>query len=258
MWKVVFVAFCLLVFSSLSQSGGQAKAADLDWRTDRNYRGGGYKDEPVMVPRYRFSWTGFYLGGHLGYSWGDSATRGSVGAFDGGGDGFVIHPSGWVTGLQGGYSWQQGNLVYGIEGDLGFLSADDEQSSATAFFQTEYGGYGTLTGRLGYAEDRWLFYLKGGIALANIENRAGALVGGAIDPTDLTETDDTRLGWTIGTGAEFAFNPSWSLKIEYLYMDFGQDSSTNIDGDLFRHDNDLHTIKVGINYRFQPVDIPLR
>jgi len=234
---------------------GPARPADLDWRSDR-----GMKDEPIFVPRYRFSWTGFYIGGHVGYGWGDSATTNvEVTGFDGGADGFDVQPSGWMGGLQAGYNWQVDALAFGIEADFGLLGASDEQRNAAAFAETDYGGYGTLTARLGFVEDRWLFYIKGGLALANIENRAGALtVGGVIVPEDLTETDELQAGWAIGGGAEYAFQPNWSMKIEYLYMDFGEDTSGNFDGDTFRHDNDIHTVKVGVNYRIQAVQEPLR
>jgi outer membrane immunogenic protein len=101
--------------------------------------------------------------------------------------------------------------------------------------------------------------MKGGLAAAQIENRAGALLGGGVaDPFDLTETDETRLGWALGGGLEYAFRPDWSLKIEYMYMDFGTDTSGNFDGDGFSHDNDLHSVKVGLNYRIQPMLEPLR
>ena len=149
-------------------------------------------------------------------------------------------------------------MVFGVEGDLGILGAEDRQASATEFTKADYGAYGALTARLGYAEERWLFYLKGGAAFANIENSAGAIAGGVVDATDLTKDDDTRVGWAIGAGAEFAFQPNWSMKIEYLYMDFGSDVSGNIDGDTFRHENDIHTVKVGLNYRLQTIEPPLR
>ena len=253
MRKIVFVASSLCSLLALTGGGVPAKAADLDWRSDRSM-----KDEPVYVPRYRFSWTGFYIGGSLGYSWGTTSSADASGAaFDGAG-GLTTHPSGWIGSLQGGYNWQYDQLVVGIEADLGLLDASDTERTATAFINAEYGAYGTLTGRLGMADDRWLFYLKGGLAFANIENQAGAVAGGGIDLTDLTDVEETRAGWTLGLGAEYAFQPNWSLKIEYLYMDFGEERTGNIDGDTFRHDNDLHSIKVGVNYRFQTIQDPLR
>jgi outer membrane immunogenic protein len=253
MRKFVFVASSVCSLLAFTGGGAPAMAADLDWRSDRSM-----KDEPVFVPRYRFSWTGFYLGGNLGYSWGTTSSSDASGAaFDGAG-GLTTHPSGWTGGLQGGYNWQFDNIVVGVEADLGLLDASERERTGTAFIDVEYGAYGTLTGRLGLTDDRWLYYLKGGFAFANIENQAGAIAGGGIDLTDLTDTEETRAGWALGLGAEYAFHPNWSMKIEYLYMDFGQDSSTNIDGDTFHHDNDLHSIKVGVNYRFGPDFTPLR
>lgn len=254
MRKLVFVASSLLLPLAVSLHSPPVHAADLDWRNDRSL-----KDEPIVVPRRLFSWTGFYIGGHIGYGWGDSSTTDATGgAFDGGTDGFVIHPSGWLGGLQGGFNWQYGNAVLGVEVDFGYLGVSDDERTSVAFVDTEYGGYGTLAARLGWAQERWLFYLKGGLALAQIENRAGAIVAGAVDPTDLTEADEIRSGWALGGGVEYAFQPNWSLKLEYLYMDFGSDESANIDGDRFEHENDLHSVKVGLNYRIPIDQEPLR
>jgi outer membrane immunogenic protein len=241
MRKAKFVALYLSLLSAFALGDRPANAADLDWRTDRSF-----KDEPIVVPRYGFSWTGYYLGGNLGYSWGDSSTFDSAA-----GAGFVVHPLGWAGGLQGGYNWQMNNILAGVEVDLGILGATDKQSSATRFVEAEYGSYGTLSARLGMTEDRWLFYLKGGLALANIENRA-------VVPGGQTDSDETRVGYTIGGGAEYAFRPDWSMKIEYMYMNLGDYTSGSTTGDVFRHDNELSSVKIGVNYRFQPVEPPLR
>lgn len=94
--------------------------------------------------------------------------------------------------------------------------------------------------------DTALLYVKGGLALARIQNEAGA-VG---VPTDFTSSSGVRTGWTIGGGLEYALNRQWSVKGEYLYMDFGDTRSGNLDGDTFEHSNTIHTFKVGLNYRF--------
>lgn len=254
MRKLVIVASSLLLPVAASLCAPPVLGADLDWRSDRSL-----KDEPIVVPRRMFSWTGFYIGGHIGYGWGDSSSVDATGdAFDGGTDGFVIHPSGWLGGAQGGFNWQYGNTVVGVEADLGYLGVSDDESTAVAFVDTEYGGYGTLAARLGWAEERWLFYLKGGLALAQIENSAGAIALGVVDATDLTQADEIHAGWTLGAGVEYAFQPNWSLKFEYLYMDFGSEESANADGDRFEHDNELHTVKVGLNYRVQMYAEPLQ
>jgi outer membrane immunogenic protein len=245
------MAFACVLSAAASIPAGAADLSNYDRRQKD------YDDDPIVVPRSYFSWTGLYLGGHLGYGWGSSssinlADLGNGDAFDGA-DGFVVQPFGWLAGVSVGYNWQYDNLVLGLEADLGYLGAEDHQEDSLAFTTSEYGVYGTLTGRIGYAEDRWLLYAKGGLAFANIENSAGAFTAG-----DFTSLDETRTGWALGAGLEYAFQRDLSMKIEYLYMDFGEDRSGNFDDDRFRHENDIHTIKVGLNYSLQRVYQPLK
>ena len=235
-----------------------ADAADLD-----KYRGRkDYDDDAIVVRRSDFLWTGLYVGGHLGYGWGSSSStnlvdQGDGDAFDGADD-FAVQPYGFMAGVSIGYNWQFDGVVFGLEADLGYLGAEDSQANDFAFTTAEYGGYGTLTGRIGYAEDRWLFYAKGGLALANITNSAGALDDGDVNLFDLTSVEETRAGWALGAGVEYAFQRDLSMKIEYLYMDFGSDQSGNFDGDRFGHENDIHTVKVGLNYSLQRIYDPLK
>jgi outer membrane immunogenic protein len=259
MYKYRFVASRLvLAFAALALVRSPAGAADLT-----PYRGGGYKDygEPIVVP-HLFSWTGFYIGAHLGYGWGNSSsfnvpTAGGGDAFDGPIDGIETSPSGWLGGLTLGYNYHLDNIVIGVEADLGYIGAEEGEANAFGFQDTEYGGYGTLTARLGYTEDRWLFYVKGGLAFASITTEAGAITGGAIDPSDYTFQDEVKTGWALGIGVEHAIQTNISIKAEYLYMDFGEDRSGNFDGDTFSHEHDLHTLKVGLNYNLQRVIEPL-
>ena len=262
MYKYCSVASRLvLAFAALAIVRSPAGAADLG-----TYRGGGgYKDygEPIVVPDL-FSWTGFYIGAHLGYGWGSSSsfnvpTAGNGDAFDGPIDGIETSPAGWLGGVTVGYNYQLDNILVGVEADLGYLGAEDDESNDFGFQDVEYGGYGTLTARLGYTEDRWLFYVKAGLAFAQITTEAGALTGGGdIDPSDYTSQDETETGWALGAGIEHAIQPNISLKVEYLYMDFGEDRSGNFDGDTFFHEHDIHTLKVGVNYNLQDVIEPLR
>jgi outer membrane immunogenic protein len=261
MSKCVLVASRVVFAFALSAAAwGPASAADLG-KYNRSYKDKEYSD-PIVVPASLFSWTGFYIGGSLGYGWGSSSSRnvpgsGAGDAFDGL-DGFNVHPYGWMGGATLGYNWQTDGFVFGLEGDLGYLGAEDRQSNSGGFASTEYGGYGTLTARIGYGEDRWLFYTKGGLAFADIENRAGALPGGSVVADDFTKDRDVKTGWALGAGVEFAFQQDLSMKVEYLYMDFGDSHSGNIDGDVFRHENHIHTLKVGLNYSLQRVIEPLR
>src|SRR5688572_12280267 len=112
-----------------------AGAADLG-----TYRGGGgYKDygEPIVVPPL-FSWTGFYVGAHLGYGWGTSSSfnvpgAGGGDAFDGAIDGIETSPSGWLGGISVGYNYHIDNILVGVEADLGYLGAEASEDNAFGF-----------------------------------------------------------------------------------------------------------------------------
>ena len=103
----------------------------------------------------------------------------------------------------------------------------------------------TLTGRAGLAFDRWLVYGKGGVAWAHekYDTNFYTFPGTA-------SLSETRIGWTVGAGVEYAFAPNWSTKLEYNYMDFG---TRNVSFAPFRTteiDQQIHAVKLGINYKF--------
>jgi outer membrane immunogenic protein len=205
------------------------------------------------------SWTGFYVGVHGGGAWGHSRST-NVPPSDGFDEGAVptsvsVNPTGWLAGVQAGYNYQVNNWLFGLEGEFGYLGLKRRVEiipDPDNFAEVKYSWYGTFTARLGLAMDRWLAYVKGGLAVARITNEAGDLVDGSnvVDLTDVTSKTRTRAGWAAGGGIEHAIAAGWSIKAEYLYMDFGKDQSTNASGDVFEHYNRVHTAKVGINRRF--------
>jgi len=195
-------------------------------------------------------WAGFYIGGHCGGAWGRTVahTIDDEDVFDS-----TLKPSGWLCGGQAGYNWQSGGFVLGAEGDLGYLGlkktdilpSDDENTVSRL---VKYGWYGTATGRLGYAWDQWLLYLKGGYAVARIRH-AGFETGSGENVYDVSAT---RSGYTVGGGLEYAVSPNWSWKVEYLYMDFGRRTTVTSDPEVtVENRDDVHTVKVGLNYRFR-------
>jgi outer membrane immunogenic protein len=165
---------------------------------------------------------------------------------------YDTNPVGIFGGGQIGYNWQLGSILLGAEVDGGYLGGRESQRPAPDdLVQVQYGWYGTATARGGFVYDRLLTYVKGGAAVARIRNTASDLDGvGAIDPTDFSQTNSTRWGWTLGSGFEYALLPNWTVKSEYLYMDFGTKSSGNLDGDVFQHQNRLQTFKIGLNYKW--------
>jgi outer membrane immunogenic protein len=209
---------------------------------------------PVMAPVAFYNWSGFYIGGHVGGLWGDKDwTDLTFGVPFAEGSQDV---SGFLAGGQIGFNWQAGNWVFGLEADASWTNADGDHACVfTVGFtcQTEINWFGTATGRIGYAFNNVLLYAKGGFAWMN-EDYSQILTGTGV-VFGLAE-DETRTGWTVGAGIEYGFTPNWSLKLEYNYMDFGNDSFNLVDpgtGLIFSVtdiDQQVHVIKGGINYRF--------
>ena len=229
-----------------------AFAADLPVR---------YNKAPPPVAVQVFSWTGFYIGGHIG---GASARHESAQIADPT-DGVDFHdyPGGRETGVfggvQAGYNWQFNNVVLGIEGDVGYLGIRGQRTLPAigvvddgSVSTVKYGAYGVIAGRLGLAFDRSLLYVKGGAAFAEIRNRSYEIGDGGvgIEFDEDHRVSKTHTGWALGAGYEYAFAPNWTGKIEYLHMDFGHVSTTNLEGDVIRFRNEVDTVKIGFNYRF--------
>jgi len=161
---------------------------------------------PPPAPAPVYSWTGFYGGANVGYSWGRSSdswnyfapniTTGSTicgaGAYCISGSG-TDNLNGVIGGLQAGYNWQTGNLLAGIETDFQwsgqrrtenfttpFQAAAPAGSAGTGFetFAEKLQWLGTLRGRIGYAPGQWLFYATGGLAYGRVtENGNMAATG---------------------------------------------------------------------------------
>ena len=173
----------------------------------------------VNQPLNAFSWAGPYLGGNIGYGWG------SV-------DNNPTKPSGLAGGVDGGYNWQSGRFVYGIEGDLDITGADD--TFAPWKFSNPW--FGTVRGRVGYAFNNVLIYGTGGLAFGELR----------ADTFGLSESHTTA-GWTAGVGAEVGLAQNWTAKIEYLYVDLA-DANFNLTG--MSNGYQFGLVRVGVNYHF--------
>jgi len=188
-------------------SSASAFAADLPTRA-----------EPVAPVAYvpAFSWTGFYLGGELG--WIQASPNYTTGALLLGTP-FVISAgsskNGVSYGILGGYNYQVGQLVLGVEGDFeGWTVGKIRYTAVTGDFLTARSKWGgSVRGRLGYAVDRALFYATGGFAYVSNETSiptTGITIGG----------DGTRLGWTVGAGLDYAITNNWFAGLEYRYTQY--------------------------------------
>lgn len=242
MKSVLYGSVCLATLAGVCGAG----AADMAVR-----RGA---PPPAMVDA-GFSWTGLYIGTHTGVAVGNTRTRNlsPYGGFDAGIPlSYDLYPTNIFGGGQIGYNWQMGAFLLGGEIDVGYLGIRETiRPAPDDYADVKYGGYATFTGRAGLVYDRLLSYVKGGAVVARVRNTAADLDGnGSIDPLDVSQSDRTRWGWTVGSGFEFAIAPQWSVKSEYMYMDFGKLRSTNLDGDTFEHRNRVNSFKIGLNYRW--------
>jgi outer membrane immunogenic protein len=247
----------LSVCAALAMMGVPALAADML-----------VKKASARPPVPVWNWTGFYIGGHLGGAWGksdwleDAAPSGGGGPFPG----FVdasINAASFLDGAQGGYDYQAGWAVFGVEADFDFT---DNMKSTVSCFPQLVGSFftcmsniksmSTVTGRVGAAFDRALLYALGGFAWEReqLDNACASCNGGA---PILFRAQTTRNGWTVGAGVEYALAGNWSAFLQYNYVDFGtrdlQLTTLLSDGLTPFTENirdQIHVIKAGINYRF--------
>jgi outer membrane immunogenic protein len=220
-----------------------------------------YKAPPPSVSVWR--WTGCYIGGHGGGLWvkqDDWIVRTPGGAFFG--QSLGGHDAdNWLTGVQAGCDYQfAGGIVIGIQGDYAWTDAEGRHDSALEFgvaYHSRAKSVATITGRIGYAWDRFLGYLKGGSAWERDDYWATTIILG----TAYT-AHETRSGWTVAVGGEYAFTDFLSGFVEYSYYDFG---AHNIGftpqiaglGPAFVEIKDTKSIvRAGLNLRFGDYTLP--
>jgi outer membrane immunogenic protein len=243
---------------------GAASAADLPARA--------YTKAPAHVDA-GYNWSGFYAGFNVGGAWGNSDVSSAVVNTNGSNvsdnqrsnqrflsavDSPRLKPSGFTGGGQIGYNYQIDKWVLGIEADFSYFGLRDSRTDTAPFpflggtftttnsVKTDW--LATVRPRLGYAFNRTLLYVTGGLAATEDfrESESGS-------------SSKTKAGWTVGGGVEHAFLNNWSAKLEYLYTDFG---SLSVGSQHFRaqlpvsrvstHDVDLkaNIVRIGVNYKF--------
>lgn len=229
-----------------------------------------------MPPSRYFS--GLYAGIHVGAVWSDSTLRdngtpGSLlappyGAFACGpaltgnycSTPFRLDADGLVAGGQIGANWRHANLVFGVEGEFGGSNLDEGRTLIRPFQDRDIASvnmdwYAALTGRLGLVVgDRMLVYTKAGAAFARLSyfgadiDLTGTPASFQIYQGSVARASGTSTGWTIGGGLEYAFDSNVSLKLEYLYTDFGSKTAVSPEGDRYKFETDMHAVKFGLNF----------
>jgi outer membrane immunogenic protein len=228
------------------------------------------------------AWTGFYIGVNAGWvgSSGNTITNAGTDTGSGGLGSAValghipgtigMSHSGFIGGGQIGYNWQYGpNWVWGIEADFNGVSSKGSAASVfpgsaafpamTTVFNRQLDTLGTVRGRMGFlSSPNWLWYATGGVAYG--ETQIGTVWScPACGPPGnaALQTSNTAVGWTAGGGVEWKFAPAWSVRIEYLYVDLGNQGTTigyaypPFTSTLTSTVNERENIvRAGLNYKF--------
>src|SRR5258708_2080804 len=169
-----------------------------------------------------------------------------------------VNVNGWLGGGQIGGNYQIGSLVFGAEADVSGANLNGNSSCAStsllkgalppANCKVKVEGVGTIAARLGVAFDRVLVYGKGGAAWAS-DKYSFTSVTPTLLPT--FNGSETRWGWMVGAGLEYAFYDNWSAKIEYNYLGFntGNFTFTDATGSFFLNNTlqqQPHLVQPGI------------
>jgi outer membrane immunogenic protein len=234
---------------------------------------------PLLYSAPVFTWTGFYAGLNAGVAIGNtfsptfvagglfpSAASNLVPAASSGGSAFT-------GGLQAGYNWQMNQFVFGLETDINWRAGSGGLNGTYATNPAGYGAaypsytlsgfnndrwFGTLRGRLGFAADRALFYVTGGLAYGERDSGTVTVNGAGAFPnvTFGSGGNGWRSGWVLGGGIEYAVTNNWTVRGEYLHVDLGSTTTTYTGGGggllnyRVRRSNTDDIIRAGVNYKF--------
>jgi outer membrane immunogenic protein len=248
---------------------------------------------PPLPAAAAYSWTGFYVGLNAGANWaysGDPTTSAScaalgmsgsyfactdIPAINAVGTGSLSGNARFTGGAQAGYNWQINSTVVGVEADFDSFNAKASRTATGNYISipnqftitnsVNANWLFTARGRLGWVLDTNLLgYVTGGLAVTHYstansfsDNNPGFGPGAGN-----WSAAATKLGWTVGAGAEYALNKSWSVRAEYLYVHFnsitasGIVTNTNLIPGGYASaiststDLSANIARAGINYRF--------
>lgn len=212
--------------------------------------------EPVApVEASSFTWTGIYGGIQAGYTFGKSDLQDYLivpHAPDYAGD---ASPAGFTGGGYVGAQYQfGGNIVVGIEGDINYDDVKDTGAAhglipgtqPYAAMDTKLKWDGSARLRAGYAIDRFLPYVTGGVAFGQYEWDPHWPIDGILHHAG------TQTGWTIGAGLDYAITDNIIARIEYRYTDYGKKAYVDNVSPAYADEINLktNTIRAGIAYKF--------
>lgn len=278
--RKLFLAFSILAVSTVA-----AFAADMAPRS--------YAKTPPPIVAAAYDWSGFYVGANAGGAFGSSFDPSTTvvtpsGYFSGAGSPAALNsagsqsikPNGFTGGFEAGYNWQIGSsFVIGLEGDIEYLGLKGSAASSAVYpccapatltvsSNVSTNWLATARGRLGFAANDWLFFGTGGAAFTNLKgnfafaDNCGQIAAcngpGGANGAEAASFSSTKTGYVVGAGVEKAVGANWTVKAEYLYVNFSSITGSGIvpstgggPGTLV-HSFDLKTniVRAGINYKF--------
>ena len=193
--------------------------------------------EPAYVSP-AIGWSGVYVGVYGGYGWGSSDWSGA-------GIAGSTSPSGPLFGGTLGFNLQSGAWVFGAEGDLAGSWIKSTTSTGLGICSipgcsVDTSWFATARARVGYAFGPALLYITGGGAFGDVQMLTNGL-----------NVSESRAGWTVGAGLEYAILGPWSAKLEYLYADLGSSNcGAATCGVATTVSFKPNIIRLGVNYRF--------
>jgi outer membrane immunogenic protein len=189
---------------------------------------------PPMVPVPAYNWSGFYVGVNGGGAWGTSNWSTPSNSFN---------LSGGQVGGTAGMNWQAGRAVFGLEGDVDWSGVRGRAAPTLCpGCATNNDWLATVRGRAGYAFDRFMPFVTGGLAVGDIRATAPGAAGAT----------QTNAGWTVGGGVEFALTNNLTAKAEYLHVDLGNMNCGFSCGVATGNNVSVREdiVRGGVNYRF--------
>ena len=236
---------------------------------------------PASALAQDYDWTGFYVGGNLGASWGDTSIKTRI---ERGNGAAPIDPrdvaalnapissddndTGFTGGIQGGYNYQSGNWVFGLETDVGWMDIGQSRSNsfvlpsvinppivATISQEVSTDWVWTLRPRIGWASGPYMLYGTAGLAMSQVEVKASYADNRALGNAGSYSDKSTKTGWAAGIGGAYAFSDNLSARGEWLYTDFGKVRNTWVTPAGYaafttEADTRANLLRVGVDYKF--------
>ncbi len=242
----------------------------------------GAADMPPPAPRMAvmpapvatLAWTGCYVGGHVGSVRNDSElssrlndgftpAQQAVGFYSYSGSGVSL-----TAGVHYGCNRQFGNFIIGTDSSFSWAGVDESIAAAHPAAGAVLGAYSesltqrldwfsTTRGRFGWADDRWMVFVAGGLATGRVESGYAAVFPAVA--TFGSSQAHSRYGWTLGGGFEYALSANWFARGEYLYVDLGKYSYTSLNAPptasiITGVNTRFQVVRLGVSYRFTRLD----